>query len=507
MKKLTALLLACLLVACALPALAEFDEHITFSASYIDRGTAVEDDMYHFFMDRFNADVEMMGIPWSAFMDTNSVMIIGGTMYDCQMISADYGTYISYVEQGLIKPLPDDYETRYPNIAAAIDASGFGDYINIDGKVYTVPQPIYFHFAPADYFLKHQCFYYRADWASELGFEWDANCTLSEFESYLKECIDNDMAGNGQTIGLCSAAAVNAYMDLYNDLYASFKNVDGEYVWGPQLDGVLDGIKAMKTAYNDGLIDPDFYAYETFAAQNMLPAGLCAATYQTGITSNYQLILDAARTAGMEAPETKIKPIVVTDENGVWHGGEQKNCVWLRVFNPNLDDKKFDRILSVLDYMNSAEAEEVFNMGIKGVDWDVDANGGYVSLLPDEYQSIRDKYASGWFWRDIATCLDEFDLVNPTYSKTVLDNVNAVYAFRYASAEQNGYTPFDYNIEFLSGEAKQNYSVDIASEITRLVCDKTIAIEDVDAQWEAFIEMNKGLWQPVVEDLNQIIER
>ena len=48
----------------------------------------------------------------------------------------------------------------------------------------------------------------------------------------------------------------------------------------------------------------------------------------------------------------------------------------------------------------------------------------------------------------------------------------------------------------------RNYSVDIDSEITRIVCDDTISMDDVEAQWATFIEQNAGLWQPVVNDLN-----
>lgn len=503
MKKILALVLAMLMLLSLVPTLAEYDEHITFSATYVDRGSTAKDAMYDFFCDQFNVDIEMIPIAWSALNDTNSVMIMGGTMYDWMMITWDYSTYRTYMEQGLIKPLPENFRELYPNIARAFDASGVGDYLYYDdGLAYGTPMPIFFNFASRPYSLNMMAVYYRVDWAEELGFDWGASVTVSEFEEYLRACVANDMCGNGQTIGLSSAGTIGMYMNVLAEGYNGFNLVDGQYVWGPTMDGVTDAIKYIKTIYEEGLIDPDFYALDTFSAQNKLPAGMTSALYQTGTATNYQIILDAAASAGMENAVEKIKPVMLTDENGVWHGGEVKNFWCINVFRPDLDDETYARILSLLDYLYSKEAEEVFNMGIKGVDWDVDAEGYYVSMLEEEYSNIREKYPSGWFWRDTAICLDEFDLVNPTYSKAVLDNINAVYDFRYQSAEKNGYRAIDNKVNFLNTEAMRNYSVDIDSEITRIVCDDTISMDDVEAQWATFIEQNAGLWQPVVNDLN-----
>ena len=507
MKKLLALVLSLVLILAAVPALAEYDKHISITASYVDRGSTAIDDMYHFFCDPYNIDIEMIGIPWSSFANTNSVMVMGQSMYDWMLIGWDYNTYVSYVDQGLIKPLPDNFEEKYPNIARAFEASGIGESLYVDGVAYGVPMPILFNFAPQSYYLKMQAGYYRVDWAEQLGFHWDAAVTLSEFEAYLKACIDNDMVGNGQTLGFTSSSAVEAFMNTFNDSYNSFVKVDGQYAWGPTLEGTVDGIKELKKAYADGLIDPDFFAVESFSAQNKFAAGLSAATYATGTCANYQLILDSAAAAGIENPVEKIKPIMIVDNEGVWHGGQVKNFWCINVFKPDLDEEAYERVLSLLDYLYTQEAEEVINMGIKGVDWDLDENGRYVSYLdPAEYANIRQKYASGWFWRDTAICLDEFDLINPTYDPAVLDNVNAVYDYRYASAEKNGYTPWDTNVQFLATEAKQNYSVDVGTEITRIMCDENIAMDDVEAEWQKFIDANAAIWQPVVDDLNALLQ-
>ena len=505
MKKLCAMILACILMLSFVSALAEYDKHIDITASYVDRGSTEIDDMYHFFCDPYNIDIEMIGIPWSAFGDTNSVMIMGQTMYDWMMITWDYNTYLSYVQQGLLKEMPENFEEKYPNIAHAFQASGIADYLYVDGVAYGTPMPIFFNFAPKSYYLNMMAAYYRVDWAEELGFHWGAGVSLTEFEAYLKACVEHDMAGNGQTLGLTSSNTIGSFMNIFNDSYSTFVNVDGTYVWGPTLDSTVEGIKEIKKAYSEGMIDPDFFTLDSFAGKNKFAAGLSAATHQTGTCANYSLILDAATAAGMENAVEKIKPIMLTDDQGVWHGGEVKNFWCINVFNPDIDDEKYERILDLLDYLYTKEAEEVVNMGIKGVDWDIEEDGHYVSYLdPAVYANIRQKYASGWFWRDTSICLDEFDLVNPTYPQAVLDNVNAVYDYRYNSAEEHGYTKLDNNVQFLATEAKKNYSVDIGTEITRIVCDDKISMDDVQAEWQKFIDANKAIWQPVVDDLNNL---
>lgn len=508
MKKGFAILLALMLLLGSASALAEYDKHIDFSATYVDRGSTQIDAMYDFFCDQFNVDIEMIPIAWSALPDTNSVMIMGGTMYDWMMITWDYNTFLSYVDQGLIKALPEDFEEKYPNIARAFDASGVGEYLYVDGVAYGTPMPIYFNFSDYDYALSMMTCYYRADWAKELGFEWDESVTITEFEAYLKACIERDMAGNGQTLGLTTAGGnvASIYVSMFNEAYGTFRKVDGQYVWGPTMEGTVEGIQKAKAAYDAGLIDPDFYALDGFEAQNKLAAGLAAACFNTGTAANYRIILDSATAAGIENAEEVIKPIVLTDDEGVWHGPEVKNFWCINVFRPDLDEETYERMLDMIDYLYTVEAEEVVNMGIKGVDWEVDADGYYVSHLEEQYSNIRQKYPSGWFWRDTTICLDEFDLVNPTYSKSIIDIINAVYAYRYDSAQKHGYLEMDYHVDYLSTESMRNYSVAIPDEITRIVCDSDIKAENIQAEWDAFIKTYEGMWKPVVDDLNSTME-
>ena len=67
---------------------------------------------------------------------------------------------------------------------------------------------------------------------------------------------------------------------------------------------------------------------------------------------------------------------------------------------------------------------------------------------------------------------------------------------------KNGYCALDFDYTFFNSTAKNEYSVDIAGEILRLIAGRDIPVENVAAEWNAFIENNRVAWEPVINDLN-----
>ena len=41
--------------------------------------------------------------------------------------------------------------------------------------------------------------------------------------------------------------------------------------------------------------------------------------------------------------------------------------------------------------------------------------------------------------------------------------------------------------------------MDLSDEVTKLIISKDT---DIEAEWKNYIETNKGIWQPVIDDLN-----
>ena len=506
MKRLLSLVLVVLLLVSCSQAFAEGDyaEHYTFSIVHVDRSHDIGSDaMYQYFCEPLNIDIEPIALAYGAISETNNIMVTSGTMYDAMMLVENYGMIADYGAQDLIKPLPEGWEEKYPNIKKAFDMTNTQDFFSYDGKVYGVPRTLGMWYSGGEASMNVVGLYYRADWAKELGFDFGDAVTESEFVAYLKACVESDKAGNGQTIGLGSGGAPGFFVQRHtlNTALNAFNCVDGKYVWGPQVEGTIEGIKAAKQYYNDGILDPDFFTLDDFAGRNMLSSGACAATTGTITPSAYQMICDNAEAAGMENPTEKIRQLVVTDDNGALHHTAQSNLLWATIFNPELTDDEFDRILTLYDNLYSKEGNEVRMFGIKGEDWDIDENGQYVIMLDSEkYASIGDKYPSYWLFIDQS--IQNTDITPLTIPAQYTESYDAYRAVEAELAASTGYTAVDITVETLNTEAYANYSVDINSEISRIVCDKTISIDDVEKEWNAFIEANAAIWQPVVDDLN-----
>ena len=548
MKKTIALLLALsLLLACASSALAEKDisEHFDYSATYIGAGTgAVEDDMYRYFCDMFNIDFEMIGYDWADYASAASLAINGGTMQDLVTVDTGFSMISEWADQGLIKALPDNWQEAYPNIYNYIKNSSLLSVVTeADGKVYCIPKAIYYHFTTGDTYLWHFTLYYRADWAKELGYTFGDTVTLSELCSFIRDCQAKDMAGNGNTVGLTlRSGMLQELMRLGQPYFGTFTKVNGQYVWGPTMDNTVETIVALKQLYNEGILDPDFYINGNGAEMALFTTGQAAAMIYDGLVGSYGGLINDMVASGVaadtdEALEKTALTVLVNDE-GAWRGSETANYCWANVFNPDMPEDKFLRLLDLMDYLYSKEGELVYNMGIRDVAWyetedgykkiyynaegdmataDFDKNlyalakaedgsfvaGEIVGKTTDAdntYQTIS--YPSQAFWFRQAILGDDFMLVDPGANPNYISRISRCYAARYENAMKNGYCALDFDYTFFNSTAKNEYSVDIAGEILRLIAGRDIPVENVAAEWNAFIENNRVAWEPVINDLN-----
>lgn len=105
-------------------------------------------------------------------------------------------------------------------------------------------------------------------------------------------------------------------------------------------------------------------------------------------------------------------------------------------------------------------------------------------------------YSSCYFWYIFTVLADDFTFVDPTLDAYIRETVIALYKAR---AEHGAYMPLDVDYMFFTSEAKSQYSVSIDDEIMRLILDSSV---DIDTEWAKFIEDNRALWEPVVNDLN-----
>lgn len=508
MKRILAILLA---VAMLLPTFAVAD-HVTFTQSCIDLGNGgnyTDDAMYHWVFDRFDVDMELWLTSWDNWTEKDRVWINGGTMADFMMWQKiDYTEYLSYVDQGLIAPLPEGWETDYPNLYNLVKASGVMEKLYVDGKIYALPRTTLYMFCPVEYPLHHMTTYYRKDWAEQLGYNFGTTTTQEEFLSFIRDCIKNDMAGNGKTIGFTGTPQqVFRGMCLqYQYIENGFlKNEEGKYEFILGWDSVKEALKTGNTWYHEGLIDPDFYLNQTNDGKLKFANGLAAALFEDGTVSHFNY-----RKTELLAAQPDIAPADVWDyigstvllgPDGKWHGAVNSNYWTASVFSPELSEEKMRLLLDILEFCSTEEVQIAFALGIPGVDWQYAEDGSLEILRPANedgtYPDIKTIYPSIYFLSSLTLLADSFGFIDPTFDKYATDTVNALYAAR---EEYGDFDLYDADYKFYTSDAKAQYSVDYQSEFVRLMlADAT----EIDGEWAKFIENNRPLWEPLLNELNE----
>ena len=83
---------------------------------------------------------------------------------------------------------------------------------------------------------------------------------------------------------------------------------------------------------------------------------------------------------------------------------------------------------------------------------------------------------------------------------SILNNTIKLFQNKSASTVR---LPFDPYATLFSSDSKAQYSLKISDEVIREVVTEGI---DIDTEWNNYIETNRGMWEPVVNDMNASIE-
>lgn len=503
MKRFLSLLLCLVLVAGTVPAFAEYDTHVSFTINAGHTNSEMDythDSLYELISGKFNFDFEVYPVSKDKQKEKIITWVNGGTMPDSvTMRDFDYQMYVTWAEQGLLAPLPEGWEEKYPDLYNMILTSGIYEQMKVDGVTYGIPHATFARFSGMQgTVVSHLSVYYRKDWAEKLNITIGDTITLKDYEAYLKACIDNDMAGNGNTIGFTDDPdnLCNLFMLFSGVDHDAFRKVDGKYVWNFADPGVLKGIKLAREAYEMGVVDPDFYLNESADATNKFTSGVAASMFINCAISSYMGYKSTfEESTGLKGADC-IAITTIADEDGTPLGIQTNNWWAVTMFSPDIKPETQERLLAMMDWICSEEGQLNVLVGIEGKDWEM--ADGTVKVLPEAdgtYKATIDKYNSYNVFRTQGILADDYSFINPSNDQDVVAQVKQMYATR----KQGKIILMDMDYEFFSSDNKAAYSLKLSDEVARLIVTKDI---DVEAEWQKFINDNAGIWQPVVDDLN-----
>ena len=484
-------------------------DKVSFTASQmsqiVEGGDYTHDDVFYTLSDMFNFTYTLYPVDYAVWHEKNTLWITSGQMPNMVFYNFNFIEYSQYVEQELIGALPDGWEAKYPNLAALVEATGIADKIKVDGKTYCVPSIIFWAFAPVSVPIPHDIVYYRYDWAQQLGYDWpEGVATISEFQSFLKDAIDAKLDGKEVTKAWTGASdgygpLMNSIINLYSPDFSSFYKQDGKYVWGPTQPGVVEGISRMRDLYQKGLVDPEFYLNQP---GDSFYSGTAAA-FSYGHTADHTnaIAMTWLKMNGTD-PYEHVHTLTLTDDEGKYTTAMPSSNFWsATLFSPDNTPEQWDAMLSLYDYLATVEGQELVGLGIKGVDWDKNEDGTYKILREANedgtYPLIKQVYPSCSFWmlRDVLP--DSFAFVDPARDLRFTQLAIDAYKWR---LENGTFRPYDPDYAFYVSDAKSQYGLQIREEIVRIVVDPSL---DVETAWNTYIETNRPIWEPLLNELNE----
>ncbi|MCU6713124.1 hypothetical protein M6D81_30935 [Paenibacillus sp. J5C_2022] len=487
------------------------DKTLDISMAYFNIGKAFPNRENDEFLKKLEKDFNMKVvdkvISYSDYQEKLQLWSVSGELPD--VFSHDFinkETYYTWIEQGIIRPLPDDL-SKYPNVEKVLSLPDTQN-LKVDGKFYMIPRLTY---RDNDSWALDKALVVRKDWMDKLGLQEPV--TYKDYSAMLTAFAKNDPDGNGKddTIGLTfrssSMLTSIAMGTLPNIANGSWVKEDGQYIPYYASEKMTDVAVQMRNLFANGAIDPDFAIMKTNDGIDKFGQGKVGALAGQA-TPN---ALKQYKTAWEKYnPDVKFEDAVAVIPVS-WANEEGKRYRFTNVafwsesyFSSAVDDEKMDRILQLYDYLLSDEFLTVKAYGFEGVDYkkegdkfvitrDKNEDGTYVGFS-EQYPSLHYLFGPLAAWNQQMEYEDsEINTIN--YGEDIIALSHAAFKHHLDSFEP---IPTNYAIQFMYTPAKAKLgAINPSEDITKLMLGKG----DPAAEWEKIAAGydDKGLQEAIAE--------
>ena len=440
MKRILVALLAMVLLLSSAGAVAEpregCEEFVTLRIAYWDSNAFGDDTFYEDICEMFNMKIEFINLDWSNYSEQTRLWAASGEFPDVSVINLPHNDYFSFATQGVLAPLPEDL-SAYPSLQA-FEGQSLMELFRVDGKLYTIPRTHNFVYGedavPAFRYIL------RKDWMEAAGYK-EVPVNYVDFFAMLSKFVELQLGGEN-TIGL--TGTVSNVLEPPRSAYINCptgwtRDASGEYVPAMTTQDNLDWLTVMRDAYRSGAIDPDFMlvasdneAYERFNAGNV--GAICVAK----TAAEYHVIKeDFENATGLDAEDALtifsayLYPYPDSDPAQKTRRFMDPLIGTGTGFSASIDPVVFDRALHFIDYLLSDEGKVHCKMGLEGRDYEYDADGNFVSLLP-----VNETTGAQYLFTDLnptttisglAYWMVDFCLMDPSHQDACIGELQATY--------------------------------------------------------------------------------
>ncbi|MDR2303499.1 MAG: hypothetical protein LBE10_02805 [Treponema sp.] len=490
----------------------DFKEHMTIEHADVmidaSRDYTSGDAFVRQWTNTFNISYKLTPLTFENWAERLRVWINSGDAPEMFAWNYVHGEAIDYAEQGMVKKLPNDWKTKYPNLAktqtnvplAELDEKTFGG-------TYFLFRPLYANNRPAKKLSNHVSLYIRKDWAKAAGVTLPDAMKISEVIELARKikAADPGKVGSNFSPIVCRTGWLNLFVgsnNQYNGYNANgvfYKGTDGKYHWGGADQSTLDVLKLLNGAYRDGLLDREFYTIQDpddlGAFYTVGRSAIAVAESMAWRMTEFDQHMK--RDQNLNYDDT-VQVVNLLGEDGYYHDQLRLNYWGVIAFSPKISDKKLDRILQMLDYSCTDEGQLILRCGIKGVDWELDASGNIVSKL-EAGASLWEKYAMLPVYVNMLILSDDFQFSDPNYKKAYRDRTRDLFVNREQQSTDESFPPeVDWNMVLHASRALNMASMDYANEYSALI----VKPGDIEANWRAWVNEKMPMIQPVIDELN-----
>lgn len=487
-------------------AASDFAEHMDISIAHWDIESQFaereSDPLYQYICEKFNISIEPVNTTWDDYVQKIQMWGAAGSMPDIVSIDAvGTSTYYNWIEQGVVRPLLNIDEAKYPNLAEYFKTEDIAAMADQDGQFYAVPRRM---FPTVDWSALDRVVAYRWDLAQEAGITKEPE-TWDEFEEMLAAIVDADPEGQN-VIGLTASNVkmIGGLFWLYSNPVATsdgsgsdFKWIkeDGQYVPAVFSSNALASLENMRDMYKKGIIDPDIALTNVNSANDKFVAGNCAAILMGGGFTNYGNNLYEQRWKDLYPDKEftecvkMLKPL--KNANGDYAHAIFKTYWSETYFSSNVDDAKMERIMALYDFLLSKEGRDLVTYGFEGEDYT--RNGDEYTIITE---NIGDKYCTKGILSELVA-YNNSECYNMN-SPVIVDKKIRQEACDYIDwVLKNTTVPKYYpELTMLKTDTKTNFTVMDHDDLLNIM----MGTDDVETMW------NNLLSQYEAQGLSQMIE-